>query len=198
MSYTTPSTAVSGGTLTVTTWNTEVRDNLNHLNSYVNPTGAVLPYAGTSAPSGYLLCDGTSVGTADYPDLFSVVQYNYGGSGTAFNVPDLSTRMPIGVGNGRTEGDAGGTENVTLDVTQIPSHSHSATDSGHTHTYPTSAGADSLSGGDTGAYDVSTYGANGTLTTNSGNANVTIGNTGGGSAHTNMPPYLVMNYIIKT
>jgi len=46
---------------------------------FVMPVGAVLPYAGSSPPEGWLLCDGSSLGTASYPDLFSVIGYTYGG-----------------------------------------------------------------------------------------------------------------------
>ena len=167
-----------------------------------NPTGAVLSFAGTVAPSGYLLCDGTSYGTADYPGLFGVIGYTYSGtaSGTAFNVPDLSTRMPIGTGNGRTEGDSGGTENVTLSTSQLPSHSHPITDPGHGHTmtinYTTSnspGGATSLQGA--GQSPNSSFPGQ---VVDSNTTGISVGNTGGNSPHTNMQPYLVMNYIIKT
>jgi hypothetical protein len=71
-------------------------------------TGCVMPFAGPASYSyindysnnqGYpalygkkhqwLVCDGTSYKTTDYPDLFAMVQYTYGGSGTSFKVPDL-------------------------------------------------------------------------------------------------------------
>jgi microcystin-dependent protein len=55
-----------------------------------NPVGTLLDYAGTTAPSGYLMCDGRSLSTAGtYAALFAVLGYAYGGSGSSFNVPDF-------------------------------------------------------------------------------------------------------------
>jgi microcystin-dependent protein len=63
-------------------------------------TGVVKMYAGSSAPAGYLLCDGSSYSTSTYAALFSVIGYTFGGSGNNFNVPDMRGRVPIGVGTG--------------------------------------------------------------------------------------------------
>jgi microcystin-dependent protein len=74
------------------------------------PTGAILPFAGPTAPAGYLLCDGGEVRIAEYPALFSVIGYNYrditllNGAST-FALPDLRGRFPLGrdnMDNGRT------------------------------------------------------------------------------------------------
>lgn len=68
----------------------------------LNPTGLVAPFAGASAPSGWLLCDGSAVSRTTYADLFALVGSTYGaGNGsTTFNVPDLRSRVPFGVGTG--------------------------------------------------------------------------------------------------
>lgn len=66
------------------------------------PPGTVLPYAGSSAPTGFLMCDGAAVSRTTYADLFAVISTTFGaGDGsTTFNVPDLRGRFAIGVGTG--------------------------------------------------------------------------------------------------
>jgi microcystin-dependent protein len=63
------------------------------------PTGAVLSYGGTSAPTGYLLCDGTAVNRTTYADLFAVIGefHGQGDNVTTFNVPDYRGRFLRGV-----------------------------------------------------------------------------------------------------
>jgi len=87
------------------------------------PTGALLAFAGTTAPTGFLLCYGQEVSRTTYADLFSAIGTTYGvGDGsTAFNVPNLKSALPLGYGQ-RTEtftfvdGDvATGTEIITID-----------------------------------------------------------------------------------
>lgn len=77
------------------------------------PPGVISAYGGTSAPSGYLLCDGTAVSRITYAALFAVLGTTYGaGDGsTTFNVPDLRQRFPLGksaAGTGATLGGTGG------------------------------------------------------------------------------------------
>jgi microcystin-dependent protein len=61
------------------------------------PTGSLFPFAGAASPAGYALCTGASVSTSGtYANLFSVIGYTYGGSGASFNLPDLTTRIPVG------------------------------------------------------------------------------------------------------
>ena len=114
------------------------------------PPGVVLPYGAAAAPLGYLLCDGTSYATADYPDLFAIIGYTFGGAGASFNVPDMRGRFPLGLaaaGTGSTLGGTGGAIDHTHSVPalSVPSLSVSVTTSGsgsaasngaHTHTGP--------------------------------------------------------------
>ena len=76
----------------------EVKYNLGTL--AVVPSGAVIPFAGSTAPQGYLLCDGREVSRADYPYLFSVIGTTYGeGDGnTTFNLPNLQDKFIEGAG----------------------------------------------------------------------------------------------------
>lgn len=58
------------------------------------PVGTILEYGGTSAPDGYLICDGSSLNRADFPDLFAAIGTAYGtASGSTFNIPDFRGRV---------------------------------------------------------------------------------------------------------
>lgn len=86
------------------------------------PAGITLPYSGTSAPPGYLLCDGSAVSRTTYAILFTILSTTYGaGDGsTTFNLPDLRQRFPLGKatsGTGATLGGTGGTIDHTHTVT---------------------------------------------------------------------------------
>ena len=232
------------------------------------PTGGVMQYAGRTAPTGWLLCDGSAVSRTTYSALFAalvnsvgtctassstdlitktshglrtgdavyisastpggtslntiyyadvassstfylctsrdnafagsfinltsstspVIQYApYGipaGSTTTFNVPDLRSRIPVGLdANGEDAaynfnnlGQIGGTETVTLTEAQMPSHSHQ---------YATHAGSDI-------SYQLLAPGGV-VVGTNSN-----TGTAGSGQAHNNLQPYLALNFIIKT
>ena len=152
------------------------------------PTGGIIPYAGSSAPTGWLICDGSSVSTTTYAALFAVVAYTYGGSGANFNLPDLTGRVVAGKEaaetrlttagsgiNGGTLGAAGGTETHILTEAQIPAH---------THNYNQNANA--------------TVGDPGSTASSGNQSGATTGSTGGGGAHLNTQPTIVLNYIIKT
>ena len=74
------------------------------------PSGTILPYGGTAAPTGYLLCDGTSYLRADYPDLFGIIGTAYGSIDSAhFTVPDMRGRFPFGLAASGTGSTLGGT-----------------------------------------------------------------------------------------
>jgi microcystin-dependent protein len=95
----------------------------------VVPAGTITAYAGSSAPSGWLLCDGSAISRTTYDDLFAIIgtAYGVGNGSTTFNVPDIQGNYPRGK-NADALGDTGGEE--TIDV----SHTHTMT--GHTHTGP--------------------------------------------------------------
>jgi microcystin-dependent protein len=60
------------------------------------PAGAILPFAGSSTPDGFLFCDGTSYAVSEYPDLHEAIGYTWGGAGANFNVPNLVDRYLMG------------------------------------------------------------------------------------------------------
>lgn len=99
----------------------------------MEPAGIVMPFAGSTAPQGYLLCDGSAVSRTDYADLFAAIGTTYGaGDGsTTFNLPDLSGRVVIGVSNNHALGSTGGEASHTLTESELPAHAHSV--AGHTH-----------------------------------------------------------------
>jgi microcystin-dependent protein len=167
-------------------------------------SGVIKVFAGAAAPSGYLLCDGTSYLRATYPDLFTAIGVTFGAvDGTHFNVPDLRGRAPIGSGTGdasdataHTLGTKSGTEKHTLLSAELATHTHAVTDAGHAHeadaekfVVKNAAGAYQVDAG-TG-YDV-------VLNTASATTGITLGNTGSNTPHNNMPPVLAVNFIIKT
>lgn len=95
------------------------------------PKGMLSPFAGSSAPTGWLLCNGTAVSRTTYSALFAVVgtTYGVGDNSTTFNLPDLLGRAPVGAGAGsgltsRTLGTKLGAESTTLTSSHIPQHSH--------------------------------------------------------------------------
>jgi microcystin-dependent protein len=107
------------------------------------PTGVIWAYAGSAAPTGWVLCDGAAINRGGVnADLFALLGTTYGpgDNATTFNVPNLNNRFI----RGGTPGTTGGADSVTLTTAQLPSHSHSIgtlTTAGggqHSHTGTTS------------------------------------------------------------
>ena len=156
------------------------------------PPGVIVPYGVSAAPTGFLLCNGQAVSRTTYSALFAVVSalYGAGDESSTFNVPDLRGRFIAGwdagtevltdVTAGMIVGSpiatVGGTQAVQLTEAQMPSHDHS---------YSRYA---NLTGGNEGSgsvwYQVS--------------ANASTGDTGGDGYHSNIPPAMILNFIIKT
>lgn len=158
------------------------------------PAGLVMDYAGSTAPNGWLACNGQAISRTTYANLFASIGTTYGvGDGsTTFNLPDLRGRTTIGVGQGsglsnRTIGQSLGEENHLLTEAEMPSHTH--IQNAHSHTYSLGSGAAGGNPGSGTGVASNTYGTSSTTATNQ--------NTGGGQTHNNMQPSLVMNKIIK-
>jgi microcystin-dependent protein len=109
----------------------------------VAPVGTVVMFAGPTAPANWFLCQGQSLSTTTYAALFNVISYNFGGSGTNFNLPNFVSRFPEGAVS--VGGGSGGAATATLAIANLPSHNHAVTisdpshyhgavnDPGHTH-----------------------------------------------------------------
>ncbi len=87
------------------------------------PVGVMMPYLGQTAPAGWMLCQGQTLSTSAEPELFGVLGYRYGGSGSSFSLPDMRHRFPIGMDSTIAEVNATGKEGGTTTV-PTPKHSH--------------------------------------------------------------------------
>lgn len=185
------------------------------------PPGTIMDYAGASGTlppylaGEWLFCDGSSLSTTTYAGLFQALGYTYGGSGANFSLPDLRGRARFGRDDmggstagritsaetsitGTTLGSAGGSQSVALSESQLAAHSHSGTtssDGAHTHTYN---GASYQAGGPYGGGAVASYSSQTTASTGAHTHTVTVSTVGSGATHTNMPPAMIINALIKT
>ncbi|MEY4278695.1 MAG: Microbacterium phage TinyTimothy, partial [Bacteroidota bacterium] len=157
----------------------------------VPPIGVVSAFAGSAAPLGYLLCDGSAVSRTTYSSLYATIGTTYGsGDGsTTFNVPDLRGRVPVGKNTGTFSslGLTGGEESHTMTVNEMPAHKHT--------TSVNSALDPSAIGGYAPSSQSMFFGTDRAGTT--ANWSTAMQNTGGGQAFNNLQPYVVLNYIIK-
>jgi microcystin-dependent protein len=174
--------------------------------------GSIKAWPSVSPPVSWMLADGVEISRVVFPDLFSLIGVTYGaGDGsTTFNLPDLRSRFVIGAGQGvgltdRVLGVTGGEENHILSVVEMPVHSHAQ--NAHTHTqnaHDHSTGLQWYSSVQAGAgvnvpsIPISTYEMRvGQTTATNQNTTATNQNTGSSAAHNNVPPFLVLTYIIK-
>ena len=105
-------------------------------------SGMISMYAGSTAPSGWLECDGAAVSRTTYAALFAAIGTTWGaGDGsTTFNLPDMRSRAPVGAGQGtglsnRALGSVFGAESRVLTIDDLPDHTHTFTVPVHSHTF---------------------------------------------------------------
>ena len=138
------------------------------------------------APKGWALCNGQLLPINQNQALFSLLGTTYGGNGqTNFALPNLQGRAPMHVGNNHVLGESGGEELHTVSASEMPGHSHPLQASSATGRTATPSG--NLLGLARGQY---AQAPDTTLLP------TTIGNTGGGQAHENRPPFLTLNFVI--
>lgn len=154
--------------------------------------GEIRMFAGNFAPRGWAFCDGQLLAVSQNDALFSLLGTVYGGDGqTTFGLPDLRGRIPIHAGQGpglsdRRLGARGGEESVTLTVNQMPSHNHAANGAGGGTAQAAPAG--NLPGSDR----VTMYGT--LLRPDTLGASISA--IGGSRSHSNLMPFLCVNFII--
>jgi microcystin-dependent protein len=221
-----PSGVLIQGTPYVVTYFASVGEFILHNiggDPFAVPLGVALPFFGTSAPnSSFVLPYGQAISRTTYSTLFTMFSTTFGtGDGsTTFNIPDLRGRAIFGKDNmggsaasrianavtgsfaGTTLGAAGGTESHTLTTAQLATHAHTASQASHTHAATSGslfAGTAAVSniantGGQTGVSGNSDL--SGQLTSSAQPA-ITVDNAGSGSAHNNMPPGIIANFLMR-
>ena len=179
-----------GGTITTPTLptgtaNTAVATTAFVLNN-VLPSGSLMMWPTVTAPTGWLLCNGQAVNRTTFATLFAVIGTTFGiGNGTTtFNVPNYTNRGPVGAGGLYAVGATGGSKDATL-----VSHTHSVTGTFVTAVNSTSTVVD-------GAIETTSTSVLANVSTSTGSSSVA--STGSSATDANMPPYLAINFIIKT
>jgi microcystin-dependent protein len=138
-------------------------------------------------PKGWTFCNGQLLPINQNQALFSILGTTYGGDGMrTFGLPNLQGRMPVHVGNGIVLGEQGGETAHTLNISELPAHSHAPNGTSNTAADPGPCG------------DVWPKDANNPFnqTPNTAMSPTCITATGGNQPHENMSPYLVLNFII--
>ena len=156
--------------------------------------GEVRMFSGNFAPLGFAFCDGQLMSIAQNTALFALIGTTYGGDGQqTFALPDLRSRIPIGMGQGpgmgnRNMGEVVGRETVTLLATQIPDHAHRQSASS------SAALATAGPGGTPAPSATTSFYGNGAADTPL--AATAVAAAGGSQPHNNMAPFLAVNFII--
>ena len=175
------------------------------------PPGTIVAFAGTAAPEGWLLCNGSAVSRTTYASLFGAVGINFGGGDgiATFNLPDLRGRFLRGVDSGtgrdpdataRIASNPGGAvgDNVgTLQPDQLTSHRHTLIDPGHSHAMATTngiSGSRETAGTGASGFDYVDSGGAGPIVSTS-TTGITESATGGSETR---PKNVSVNYIIKS
>ncbi|MCW2118610.1 phage tail protein [Flavobacterium sp. 7A] len=158
--------------------------------------GQISMFAGNFAPRGWAFCDGQLLAISQNTALFSILGTTYGGDGrTTFGLPDLRGRVPMHPGTGfglsrRSLGESGGSETNTLNISQMPSHSHTVN----------AVSTDGNTNDPTNAVPANTKVLDKEYSTAATDAvimkSTMISPAGGNSSINNMQPYKAINFII--
>lgn len=162
--------------------------------------GTIAAFGFDFVPRGWAICDGRLLPVAQNTALFKLLGTQYGGDGLeSFGLPDLSGRTIIGSGTGLglnpyKQGEQAGSENVTLTILDIPSHTHGMTASSELGNVSTPSGA-SLATVNRDGGNIYRSGPSDTVPVSMSSGTTSAG---GNQPHSNMQPYLVLNYCIAT
>lgn len=154
--------------------------------------GAITMFAGNFAPRGFAFCNGELLSVSQNDALFSLLGTIYGGDGrTTFGLPDLRGRTPMSEGTGpgltpRRIGAKFGVERVTLTTNELPPHSHS---------FYADGVRDNSEAPLNNSWDSNMRFSPSTPTVGAMASNA-ITTSGGSQSHTNMSPFLTINFII--
>jgi len=174
--------------------------------------GSVQMFAGLIAPSGYHLCDGSTISRTTYASLFNIIGTTYGvGNGsTTFNLPNFKGRVPVGYDATQIEfdsiGETGGAKTHQITTSEMPSHTHTFTGNAlpsHAHNYTRDGyndqevASNTVLGDDEYVADNETDTTNNTSSVSAGTPSGTNSSEGGNTAFNIMNPYITLLYIIK-
>ena len=164
-------------------------------------TGQIQPFAFGFAPRNWALCNGQIIPISQNTALFSLLGTLYGGNGTSnFALPNLQSRVPMHQGQGPdgntyTPGEEAGAETVTIDYTTMPMHVHTlmgSADLGNAAQCDPGDAVANIGAGQQNPGDPFYE----TDTTPVPLNPLAVGSVGGNQAHTNIQPYLAINWCI--
>jgi microcystin-dependent protein len=158
--------------------------------------GEIRIFAGNFAPAGWMFCSGQLLPISENETLFQLIGTTYGGDGqSTFALPNLQSRIPVHMGSGAGASyvlaEMAGTEEVTLTVQQIPVHTHPMLGSTTLASSP-DPGGNVVAQSRTAGIDM--YLEDDPTVSLAQNA---ISPVGGSQPHTNVQPFLCVNYIIS-
>ncbi len=152
--------------------------------------GEIRMFGGNFAPQGWAFCDGRILPISENTALFSLIGTFYGGDGqSTFGLPDLRSRVPIHQSSSFPLAASGGEENVTLQVAQLPSHTHTMQVSSDTGTKSNPSGAAPAASASVSLYK--------SATPATALSPAALGAAGSDQPHTNIQPFLCVSFIIS-
>ena len=152
--------------------------------------GEIRMFAGNFAPAGWMFCEGQLLPISENETLFQLIGTTYGGDGqSTFALPDMRGRLPVHQGNGFILAESGGAEEVTLTANQIPAHSHPFVASANPGTSANTQGNLTADSPNVALYIEDAPTAN--------MAASAVTPVGGSQPHTNLQPYLCVDFIIS-